>query len=41
VCVLEAALLRISLPDIGFDRLAQISLACNVASLSAGLALLA
>jgi uncharacterized membrane protein YkgB len=41
VCVLEAALLRISLPDIGFERLAQVSLACNVASLSAGLALLA
>ena len=41
VFLLEAALLRLSMPDVDFDRLGRIALACNVVSLSVGLALLA
>ena len=41
VFVLEGALLQVSMRDVPSDLLGLISLACNVASLSAGLALLA
>lgn len=41
VFLLEAALLRLSTRDVEFDRLGRIALACNVASLSVGLALVA
>jgi hypothetical protein len=41
VFVLEAALLRLSIRDVDFDRLGLVSLACNVASLSVGLAIVA
>jgi hypothetical protein len=41
VFVLEASLLRASLPNASFDVLGPIALGCNVASLSVGLALLA
>jgi hypothetical protein len=41
VFVLEGALLRASMRDVSFDLLGLISLACNVTSLTVGLALLA
>ncbi len=41
VFLLEAALLRVSIPSVDFDRLGRIALVCNVVSLSVGLALLA
>ena len=41
VFLLEAALLRLSIPDVEFDRLGRIALTCNVVSLSVGLVLLA
>jgi hypothetical protein len=41
VFLLEASLLRLSIPNVDFDRLGRIALACNVVSLSVGLALLA
>jgi hypothetical protein len=41
VFMLEAALLRASLPEVDLDRLGLVSLICNVASLTVGLALLA
>jgi hypothetical protein len=40
VFILEASLLRASLPNASFDALGPIALGCNVASLSVGLALL-
>lgn len=41
VFLLEAALLRLATPEVDFDLLGRIALACNVASLGVGLALLA
>lgn len=41
VFLLEAALLRLSTPDVDFDRLGRIALACNMASFTVGLALVA